>query len=435
LPVLYKWTETRSFPSLGKNSLTMLLIGGFSTFSISSLQAQTPNSPPVITMDEALNRAVTNYPALKVSRLNIEQQKVLKKSAWDLGNTQIFTGGEEIGNNEDGVYTTVGIQQQNIDIFGIAPKLKAQEQRVLLSEAALNLDEAELRQQVKKAYARAYITRKNLELYHHLDSVYADFKRAAQIRYEVEETSKLAYLAALNQVKQITLQKTQLEYDYSNALDQLNLWLVSDTLFTVSNLDKDTKWTDPLILNDSLIVHPLLELASQEVNVAEADRKTAVAGLLPKLNAQYGIQEIGGQTGFYQYQLGLTIPLFFMPEQGKLQFAKIQQKIAEQNYRQTQFEIHATYQSHLREYKKWLESWEFYANEYLPLAREQRKGTILAYKEGAIDYLAFIQNLKETIQIEVQAQEAFDRYINAKFQLEYYLNSSKIGRASCRERV
>src|SRR5690606_25386365 len=118
-------------------------------------------------------------------------------------------------------------------------------------------------------------------------------KRAAQIRYEVEETSKLAYLAALNQVKQITLQKTQLEYDYSSALEQLNLWLVSDTLFTVSNPKEDTKWTEPLILNDSLIMHPLLELTSREINVAEAERKTAVAGLLPRLNAQYGIQEIG----------------------------------------------------------------------------------------------------------------------------------------------
>ena len=425
LPVLYKWTETRSLPSPGKNSLVMLLIGGFSIFSVSSLQAQTPNPVPVITMDEAINKAVTNYPALKVSGLNIEQQKVLKKSAWDLGNTQIFTGGEEIGDNEEGVYTTIGIQQQNIDIFGIVPKLKAQEQRILLSEAALNLDKVELMHQVKKAYARAFVAKENLKLYKHLDSVFADFKRAAQIRYEVEETSKLAYLAALNQVKQITLQKTQLDYDYNSALEQLNLWLVSDTLFTVSNLDKDTKWTEPLILNDSLIVHPLLSLASQEIKVAEAERKTAEAGLFPKLNAQYGVQEIAGQTGFYQYQLGITIPLFFMPEQGRLQHARIQQKIAAQNYRQTQFEIHSAYQSHLREYKKWLESWKFYENEYLPLAREQRKGTILAYKEGAIDYLAFIQNLKETIQIEVQAQEAFNKYLNAKFQLEYYLNTSK----------
>src|SRR5690606_16616914 len=139
------------------------------------LKAQTSDPLPSVTMEEAVDRAISNYPRIQSARLQIEQQEALKKTAWDLGNTGVYTGGEELGNGNDGVYTTIGVQQQNVDIFGVAPKLNAQRQRVALAEAALNLDELELTQQVKKAYASAYVSRKNLELYNQLDSVYRNF--------------------------------------------------------------------------------------------------------------------------------------------------------------------------------------------------------------------------------------------------------------------
>lgn len=73
--------------------------------------------------------------------MEIEQQEALKKTAWNLGNTQVFTGDEELGENNRGVYTTIGVQQQGIDVFGIVPRLKVQKQKVALAEAALGLDE------------------------------------------------------------------------------------------------------------------------------------------------------------------------------------------------------------------------------------------------------------------------------------------------------
>lgn len=424
LPILYRWTETRSFrPSLGKGTIATVLIFGFCVFAPTTSHAQQTDNLPTITMDEAVNKAIANYPKLKSAKLEIEQQEVLKKTAWDLGNTQIFTGGEELGGSDRGVYTTIGVQQQNIDVFGIAPQLKLQNQKVVLAEAALNLNELELRQQVKQAYAAAYVAKRNLELYLRLDSIYQDFQRAAQIRYEVEETSKLAFLAASNQVKQIVLQKKHAEYDYIAALTRLNLWLVSDTLYAVASSNEE-KWIKPIISLDSIEGHPLLQIAEQRINLANAEKKAAAAELFPKLNAQYGVQEIAGQSGFYQYQVGISIPLFFLPQQGRIQSAKIQRQIAEQEYRQTQFEVQANYQSLLQEYQKWLASWQFYENEALPLAREQRQGAVFAYKEGAIDYVSFIQNLKETVQIEIDAQEALNQYLETKFQLEYYLNTS-----------
>ena len=44
----------------------------------------------------------------------------------DLSDGILFTGKEEVGNGSDGVVSQIGIQQQLIDHFGIAPKLKLQ---------------------------------------------------------------------------------------------------------------------------------------------------------------------------------------------------------------------------------------------------------------------------------------------------------------------
>lgn len=424
LPILYRWTELRSFRlSSDKRAISvMMLVVGLCAFPGAPLKAQQADGLPVITMEEAVSKAIANYPELKAAMLQVEQEKALKKTAWDLGDTKVFTGGEEIKDGE-GVYTTIGVQQQNIDIFGIAPKIKVQNQKKALAETALTLHELELRQQVRSAYAAAYIARRNLELYSQLDSVYEEFQRAAKIRYEVEETSKLAYLAASNQVKQIALQKDQAQYDYRGALAKLNMWLISDTLYTVSTSDYKG-WIEPLSLQDTIEEHPLLFMASQRTNVADSEKRAANAGLLPKLNAQYGVQEVAGDRGYYQYQVGISIPLFFLPQQGRIQAANIQRQIAEQEYRQTAFELQSTYQSLLQAYQKWLASWRFYENQALPLAREQRQSAVFAYKEGAIDYVSFIQNLKETVQVELKAQEAFSQYLRLKFQLEYYLNSS-----------
>ena len=436
LPLLYRWTETRTRrPVLGKGSVAVLLIVGgvgltaapsYGQSADRSLEEPLADSLPIIALEEAVQQAVARYPRIQAARLDIERQRALKKTAWNLGNTQLFTGGEEIGETDEGrqgVYTIVGIQQQNINVLGIASQRRAQQQRVALSEAALRLSEYELRQQVKSAYGEAYVARQNLRLYEQLDTIYREFERAARLRYEVEETSRLAYLAATNQVKQIELQRTQASYDYTASLYRLNLWLVSDTLYTVVPAAEplDAPWLAAVDFPDTVRQHPQLEVARQQVTVAEADRKAATAGYFPQLNAQYGVQEVGGQSGYYQFQVGVSVPLFFAAQQGQVQAARVAQQVASQQYNQTRREVQASYRSLRQQYYKWRASWRFYQDEALPLAREQRAGAVLAYDEGAIDYVSFIQNLRETVQVEVQAQDALRQYLQTKFQLEYYL--------------
>ncbi|QED37172.1 CusA/CzcA family heavy metal efflux RND transporter [Antarcticibacterium arcticum] len=453
LPVLYTLIENmknrRNNNNNGLVPAPAILVALFSVGSLlglsTSAQAQETNplqdtlpvqqemvgvqdSLPSLTLEEAQERAIEAFPRIRAAVLEIESQEALKKTAWDLGNTQVFTGAEEISNGSNntdlGVYTQIGVQQQNIDIFGIAPRLKLQKERVALAEEALGLSVLEVELEVSQAWASVYAAKNQYQVFEQLDSVFTDIERAAQIRLETEAISRLEYLATANQGNEVEIQKEQAYRDYLSALQRFNLWFASDTLYTVPNVPAD-QLDEPISdLLRPLDNHPLLNVYEQRVDVANATVRERRSQFLPKFQAQYGRQKIDGQADFYQYQVGISIPLFFGPELGRAQSARVDREIAEANLQQTQLELKTAYSEVREQYLKWLNSWTYYQEEALPLAREQRQGAIIAYREGAIDYVTFLQNLRDAVRIEVDAWQAFGSYLDSRSQLEYYLNNS-----------
>jgi cobalt-zinc-cadmium resistance protein CzcA len=435
LPVLYTFVEGRSdkrknLKAPNANFISLLIICGglLGMPAVANAQQVEQDTLPAITLEQARERAIESYPKIQSARLEIENQEVLKKTAWDFGNTQVFTGKEEVGNGSEmsaeGVYTKIGIQQQQIDIFGIGPKLRLQKERVALAEKALDLSVIELEREVSRAWGIAYAAKNTYRVYQRLDSIFTDIERAARIRLETEATSKLEYLATSNQANQVQIQKEQAYRDYLSALQRLNLWFANDTLFTVPDIPAG-QLDQPLnYVADSLMSHPLLNVSKQQVEVADATIKERRSQFLPQLQGQYGWQQVDGQPGFYQYQIGISFPLFFGPELGRTQSAKIQRDIANQNLRQTQLELNTAYQNSREQYLKWHNSWVYYRDEALPLAEEQRSGAIAAYREGAIDYVTFLQNIRDAIRIEVDSWDAFGNYLDSRYQLEYYLRTS-----------
>ncbi|MTI22961.1 CusA/CzcA family heavy metal efflux RND transporter, partial [Fulvivirga sp. RKSG066] len=428
LPVLYTFVEGRSDKRKGlqtpnANLIPVLLMVGGLVGLPTLANAQQPqeglterfsdyDSLPTITLEQAKKKAIESYPKIQSARLEIENQEVLKKTAWDFGNTQVFTGREEVGNGSDGVYTQIGIQQQQIDVFGIAPRLKLQKERVALAEKALDLSVIELEREVSQAWSQVYATKSQYQVYEQLDSLFIGIERAARIRLETEATSKLEYLATSNQANQVQIQKEQAYRDYMTALQRLNLWFANDTLYTVPDVPTN-QLDEPLnYAVDSLMSHPLMKVSKQQVNVAEAVINERRSQFLPQLQGQYGKQQVDGQSGFYTYQIGIRIPLLFGPELGRTQSAKIQRDIAGQNLMQNQMELNAAYQAMREQYLKWFNSWVYYRDTALPLAQEQRAGSVLAYQEGAIDYVTFLQNIRDAIRIEVDSWDAFGNYLD-----------------------
>lgn len=429
LPICYQWVEKRSNKvkvpkKWGMATATLVLVLSTGMVSAGTLQQQSQvaemqkDSLPSVSFDQAVSFAKENYPLLKAKRLEIEKQTALKANAYDFGHTQIFTGGEEI-NDHQGIYTTIGLGQQNIDVFGMGTKKRLQKQRVQLAEAAYDLSELQVEQQVKKAWSEAFQAKQKVGLFRELDSIYAIFSTAIELHLEVEAISRLEFASAKNQALQIQNKLQQAESDYRSALQRLNLWWVSKTFYSVPNALNENE----LIVSEeayALQNHPEFRLSRKRMSQAEAQYHANRADLLPKLNLQGGLQQVNGNSGFYSYQAGISIPLFSGPERGRAKAAKLDWEIEASRTAFTEKQLQSEYRRALISYQKWQTSWHFYQEEALPLAEEQRKGALYAYTEGAVDYAAFTQIIRDAIQTELDALEALDKYLQSVFELQYY---------------
>ena len=228
----------------------------------------------------------------------------------------------------------------------------------------------------------------------------------------------MEYSAAKNQAFQIQNKKLQAYSDFLIALQQFNLWLGSDEIFTVS--DEFDVVMDIDIETFNIENHPLYSMSQNIVDEAEAKYKAAKADNLPKFNLQGGLQRVNGNSGFYTYQAGISIPFLSGSNKAQIRSAKIDREIAETNVEFNKKEVQSRLMQAKENYVKWKTTWEFYKDQVLPLTKVQKTGALLAYREGEIDYTAFTQLIKEAIQSELEAQTALVNYLESTFQLQYF---------------
>ena len=82
----------------------IVFLGGFFVAGL-GLSAQTLDknrfSIQSIGLKEAQDIALKNYPSMRAARLHTQSQQALTPSAFDLGETELSTGGEEIGKGNE----------------------------------------------------------------------------------------------------------------------------------------------------------------------------------------------------------------------------------------------------------------------------------------------------------------------------------------------
>jgi len=78
--------------SNSENTLFLIL---FSFTDLGYGQDNPKEEYPEIGLDEAINLALQQYPQLQNAALEKERQKALKRTAYNFGNSQVFTGGRK----------------------------------------------------------------------------------------------------------------------------------------------------------------------------------------------------------------------------------------------------------------------------------------------------------------------------------------------------
>jgi len=374
------------------------------------------------TLNKAIEKAKENYPVIKAAQLEVEKQEALKSTAIDLGRTSLFTGVEERNNEFPGVQNQFGINQNDIDIFGIYPKNKLGDARIQQAYSGQNLTEYTLVRDVSIAWYRVVYAKQQWQLYQQLDSLYANFQRAAGLRFKTQQTSKIEYLSASTKYKDVLVNIRNAEGDYLATLQLLNQYLLFPFEFDVDATELQHHIFSSESASDSLTSSPELNYFSTAIDVAESTWKVQRAGYLPKVDLGYVMQSVDGSSGFYGWQIGISAPLLFFSQSGKTKASKLDVQIADQQFEQKRLEINADYKQLISRYQILENVIEYYQEEALPLADEQIQASNLAYRLGSIDYVQFIQNIETAINVKQQFLRQKAEYFNLSAQLKYLTN-------------
>ena len=432
LPVLYYWLEARKEKKgnggdvsyINKSTtviVALLSLGGF--LSSNTVNAQETTLAQTITIEEAIDMAKKNYPSLKESQAFIEREQAMKGTSFDLGNTQVFTGKEEVGNDLPGVQTTIGFQQGNIDLLSGFSKSKFYKERVQLGEKFYDLNEQQLVRNVMQAYDQINYTKAQLRFAEQLDSVYANFRTASQLRYDTGETDKLEFIAASSEYQQIQVLRQQAYDNIEIAKRALKQYLGIDQEIETVELPYETMNYMAVLDSASVADNPLLQYSMQNSEVSKANIGVEKSQFLPKFNISYGRQVVDDISGFNSYQAGISIPLWFLPQKSRVKAAKADARVAENQYLEQKAVTESRVSQLLKSLEKTQKTLDYYQEGALVLAEEQISTAELASKEGEIDYVNYITILNSAIRIKQNHLQFINQYNQLAIELQYQLGN------------
>ena len=441
LPCLYWWEQTvfgakRSVipPKPVGKLASWLIIIGLSAGVGSIVQAQTSPMAPAtgpLTLDAALNQALTNNGSGRVSSLNIAIQQSGRRTARDIGRTDVSL--------VSGQYNSLR-WDNNLTISQSIPNGKLIRGLERLADAGIRggelqaqLTQTELRARVKGTYLELTYLTERLKLLARQDSLLMAFRRATEVRQRTGEGTALEVATADNLIGEVRNQIALTEADRQIALTGLQTLL--NTTSSVGLPDGPlARRPLPLLADSPLAQNPTLALLRQQASIAEGQIAVEQARLRPDYSVGYfnqsliGTQNIDGQDRYFGagnrfqgVQVGVSIPLFQKAQRARIESARLGQQLAEATLSFNQRNLQGDLAAAVQEVRKQQASLIYYEQTGLPVARRLAEGAEKAFRAGEAGYLDYSQALTRAYQTQTGYLDTINQYNQAVVALEQLL--------------
>jgi cobalt-zinc-cadmium resistance protein CzcA len=170
-----------------------------------------------------------------------------------------------------------------------------------------------------------------------------------------------------------------------------------------------------------------LQYFDSKIEAAHHNALSEKYKFFPQFNLGYGKQRIDGVGGFYSFEIGVSMPLWFLPQLGKVQEAELSTEIDRQEYYLQKSELISQFTRKKEEYDNIIQTLIFYRDEALELAEEVIETARNQYETGDIGYTEMIQNLEQAINIKQDFLYNLYTYFQIRNELDL-LTSKNEGR-------
>ncbi|MEQ8925635.1 MAG: efflux RND transporter permease subunit, partial [Fulvivirga sp.] len=416
LPALYRMFFKGNVANISKPISMVIVIAFMLTLTNNSHAQQKTYS-----LEETIQLAKKHNAGAQGASLLVDEQKALEKTAFEIDKTDAYYSYDENNIAPNGEPLRVwGVQQSLVFPTVFSNRLKLNKARTNLEQQQYSLELYKLEEDVSRSYLKVVYFTNLLDEYRVLDSIYSEFRKAAEKKYELGETNALESLTAQSKQHQVNLKLNETKQQIKGAYESLYAQVQIDEAFLVAD---NSLQKLPLDLIDS-INNPQLILYNQREKVIDQEIKWQQAGFLPDLNVEYfrGTNSAPMSEIYSGFQVGIGIPLFYSAQKARVTQSKIRSEIISKERENLNIQLTAKKKRLLTELESDVKSLEYYENTGRELAESLMKTADVSYQKGEIDYLQYIQILERVIEIRTGRIDALLSYNLTILSINYLMN-------------
>ncbi|MCR5889446.1 CusA/CzcA family heavy metal efflux RND transporter [Hymenobacter sp. J193] len=438
LPALYALSERTDKPAASSPAPTwpgpVPLLMALVALGSSWLSATPARAQPPITASQALTQALQANGTVQAAQRALEAQQALHRTVYDIGQTSVLgTYGQINSPERDNVLSVA-------QSFALPGYYKAQaglsRAQIAGREQQLAQVQAELSRQVRRSYEQAVYARHHLRFLRGQDSIYAEFLRAAQLRFKTGEVARLEPANAIIQQGETQNLLARSRADLVVAQRQLQALLQARQAVFVAD---STLQLLPAPTADTaqLASTPQARVLRQQLTERQAETRLVQARGLPDLTLGYTNQSLRGtyqENGravtygpgnrFQSVQAGVAIPLLQGPQRARVQAARLQEQAAAATYQHYQAQATAQLDELRTRLLEQRQRVQFYQQTALPQAAIIVRLSQRAYKAGETTYSELLLNLERALSVRTAYLDALLQHNLTVIDLDYLLGTA-----------
>ncbi|CAM4091882.1 CusA/CzcA family heavy metal efflux RND transporter [Flavobacterium weaverense] len=413
LPILFKVFDSKEFKKakFKKHQSGMYIIAFFLFTSFAFSQNSNPE------LESLMAKAIQNNKGIKAAQLQVDKTKANISNAYTFEKTNVY-----YSYDQNNLTTT----NEPLKVFGVQqrfsfPTVYGAQKKVYTSEfekekASFEIEKNKLSLAVSKSYQHIVYLQNQEKLYHYLDSLYQNFSKASDRRFELGETNYLEKITALAKFRQIRTKLSQIENDKKAQYELLYSIIQSDEKIVIEN-----KTMELLNANSDDKIRYAYNVYLESVSKTYKNQlELQKQHWLPDVNLDYFQgRDKGLSQSLYGFQVGVAIPLLFNGNVSKTKVAKLEMQSWEQQKQNEEFKIQQYINQKTNELAKYQEAINYYNMYGKKLSDEIIKVGNNSYKHGEIDFFQYIQSLENATTIQVDYLDTILQYNQTQLDLHY----------------
>lgn len=415
LPVLYVLFKNKSgSSSSSKKVLTSLVL-----IVMVSFAGNAQESP--LTLEQAVDIGMERNLNLQAADKSLEMANAKIRQGWNLDKTNVYYAIDKNDIAENGVYNRKWGISQSIAF----PTLYGAQKNALEAGAEMQLSQFELQKrklegEISKAFIEVRYWQELIENYAYLDSLYAEFSRAASRKFETGESNYLEKLTAEGKRQEIKLKKSEANENYLMAMDQLKLVLnwEGDLILASDEIELDVS------MMEDWSSHPGVEYYKSAVSQSQFQIQSEKRKLLPDINLDVFRGTNPGENAkvYPGFQAGISLPLFFGAQKSHVKSSEFQQQKIQLEAEQYRNQLENRAQQLQRQLDQNIRVINYYEAEGKTLSLQILQQAQRSYQEGEIDFLQYVQLMENSRTITLQYLQSKFAYQQTILDINYLLN-------------